>query len=62
MLYTSYPFFCPRDTWMVVDHPDGIMFVESFTYDFRDHAGMAGVEVGDEILISEKLTKKVVRK
>lgn len=54
LLYTGYPFFCPRDTWMIVDHPDGIMFIESFTYDFRDHAGLAGVELEDKIIIYEE--------
>jgi hypothetical protein len=51
---------------MIVDHPDGIMFIESFTYDFRDHAGLAEVEMEDEVLIFEKkdapVGKKIVNK
>lgn len=36
---------------MSFDHPDGMLVLEQFTYDFRDHAAIAGVNQGDEILI-----------
>jgi len=54
VLYTTFPFLCNRDTWISFDHPDNFLVLEQFTYDYRDHAGIAGVVAGDEVEISAK--------